>query len=346
MKAVEGTRYIKERTKLETVVPLDTPFVLFVDPSSACNISCSFCPCGNSHKDLWSETRRKGVGTMPLELFRKILEDCKEFPEPIKVLRLYKEGEPLLNPHFEEMVALAKESGLFHAVDTTTNGLLLNPKRNRELVRAGLSRINISVEGLSSNAYQKICGARIDFEEFRANIKDLYDHKGNCHIFIKTVAEEGTISGQAEDAAKKAHFEELFGDICDEISFEYPSPTWPGFEFEKEAPEVGIYGNEIRPCTVCPYIFYGMPVNSDGTVSLCFADWNRQLLIGDVHDHTVAELWHKMDCQRMAHLTGERKKMPVCNVCLQPELTAIDRIDEFKEEILARMQNVQNIGER
>ena len=39
MKAVEGTRYIKERTKLETVVPLDTPFV----PARAISVA-AFAP--------------------------------------------------------------------------------------------------------------------------------------------------------------------------------------------------------------------------------------------------------------------------------------------------------------
>ena len=32
MKAVEGHRYYKERTALETVIPLETPFILYVDP--------------------------------------------------------------------------------------------------------------------------------------------------------------------------------------------------------------------------------------------------------------------------------------------------------------------------
>ena len=339
MKAVEGNRYIRERTKLETVVPLHTPFVLFVDPSSACNISCSFCPCGNSQKSIWSVARRKGVGIMTLDIFQKILDDCKSFPDKIKVLRLYKEGEPLLNPHFAEMVALAKRSGCFSGIDTTTNGLLLNPKLNREIICAGLTRINISVEGLSGEAYQKICGVSIDFEQFRANIEDLYKHKGNCHIFIKTVAEEEVTAGQITNAEKERQFKKIFGDICDEISFEYPTPSWPGFDLKTATPETGVYGHQVRSCEVCPYIFYGMPVNSDGTVSICFADWNRQALIGDVRNYTIPELWNMMDRYRIAHLTGRRKIMPGCDECMQPEFTAIDRIDEFRDEILAKMRH-------
>ena len=34
MRAKEGHRYYSERTRLEEVIPLDTPFILYVDPSS------------------------------------------------------------------------------------------------------------------------------------------------------------------------------------------------------------------------------------------------------------------------------------------------------------------------
>jgi hypothetical protein len=35
------------RTALETVIPLESPFVLFVDPSDACNFKCRFCPASD-----------------------------------------------------------------------------------------------------------------------------------------------------------------------------------------------------------------------------------------------------------------------------------------------------------
>ena len=32
------------RTALETVIPLATPFIVFVDPASSCNFKCTFLP--------------------------------------------------------------------------------------------------------------------------------------------------------------------------------------------------------------------------------------------------------------------------------------------------------------
>lgn len=36
--------YANARNILSEVVPLDTPYVLFLDPCGACNFKCKFCP--------------------------------------------------------------------------------------------------------------------------------------------------------------------------------------------------------------------------------------------------------------------------------------------------------------
>lgn len=334
MKAKEGHRYYSERTRLEKVIPLSTPFILYVDPSSACNLQCEFCPCGRAHDDLWSESKQKSIGIMDMELFKKIVDDCAEFDEKIKVLRLYKEGEPLLNPNFSDMVKYAKESGSFLKVDTTTNGTLLTPELNRKIVEAGLDRINISVEGLSDEEYLSVSGKKIDFEKFRANIKDLYENRGNLHIFIKTLTAE---KDEKKIEKKKWQFYDLFGDICDEIAFEHLAPCWPGFDKELYSKEVGVYGNKVQECVVCPRIFYILTINSDGAATQCIVDWNRRMLIGDVQSQSVKELWGEMRHCQIEHLKGNRREMIGCDLCLEVETAAIDNIDEYREELLERI---------
>lgn len=333
VKALEGHRYYKERTPLQTVIPLDTPFILYVDPASVCNLQCQFCPCGRAHDDLWTSEKKQSIGIMDMGLFRKIVDDCSGFNQKIKVLRLYKEGEPMVNPNFAEMVAYAKQSGHFIGIDTTTNGTLLNTKMNREIVKAGLTRIHISVEGLSAKEYKDICGKDIDFDQFRANIQDLYDHKGDCHIFIKTIVEN---CGEEDEAKKKKRFYELFGDMCDEISFEHIAPCWPGFDKELYSEEVGVYGNKIQECIVCPRLFYILTINSDGAATRCIVDWNRKMVFGNVKEQTVPELWKAMDEFRIGHLKGNRRKMIGCDECLEIETAAIDNIDQYREELLKK----------
>ena len=56
------------------------------------------------------KTPGRGHGPMDMTLYKEIIDSLSEFEDPIRVIRLYKEGDPLLNSHFAEMVRYAKAS--------------------------------------------------------------------------------------------------------------------------------------------------------------------------------------------------------------------------------------------
>ena len=125
------------RTALETVIPLSTPFIVFVDPASACNFKCTFCPTG--HRDMIAETGRF-QGVMKFDIFQKVVDDLGAFDKPIKVLRMYKDGEPFLNKRFAEMVAYAKRAKHIDYIDTTTNGTFLAPSASARYCKPASTR--------------------------------------------------------------------------------------------------------------------------------------------------------------------------------------------------------------
>ena len=177
---------LEGRTALETVIPLETPFVVFVDPASACNFQCKFCPTG--HRDMIAETGRY-QGAMKYDVFTKIVDDLGAFPQPIKVLRMYKDGEPFLNKRLADMIAYAKKADHILYIDTTTNGTLMTPERAGPVIEAGLDRINISVDGMSNEQYKQFTGFDFDFPGFVRNVKWLYENKGEMEIAIKIPGE-------------------------------------------------------------------------------------------------------------------------------------------------------------
>lgn len=325
---------LDDRTPLETVIPLSTPFVLFVDPSSVCNFKCAFCPTGN--RKLIKDTGR-WQGQMELGLYKKIIDDLQEFDKPLKVLRLYKEGEPFLNRHFAEMIHYAKDSGRVQYIDTTTNGYLLEPEMVKEVIEAGLDKINISVDGMSDRQFQEFTGVNVNFEKFVENIQHLYEVKGKCEIVIKIV-------GDFLSKEEKQRFYDTFGDYADRIFIENVAPCWPEFDVEEKLQvEItkGIYNQEIQDVKTCPYIFYSMSVNSDGSVSLCFLDWAHKLMIGDARQESLKEIWYgeKLYQYQLAQLSGEKDTNSVCRKCSQLTHCLPDNIDPFvdvlKERLLA-----------
>lgn len=324
---------LQGRTRLETVIPIATPFVLFVDPSSACNFRCKFCPTGDAQ--LVNESGR-WQGLMPLALFQKVIDDLTAFPEPVKVLRLYKEGEPLLNREFAAMVRYAKASGRAREVDTTTNGSLLTPQRAEEILAAGIDRINISVDGLSEEQFWEFARARVDFNAYVANIRRLYGMRGDCQICIK-------IAGDFLSEDDKKRFFDTFGDYADRIFIENVAPCWPEFDVEKRLGiriEKGIYDQPVDAVDVCPYIFYSLAVNSDGSVSLCFLDWARKLLMGDVREQSLRQIWtcERLHDHRLAHLEGRRRENAVCGGCGQLSHGLPDNLDPFREHLLRKLR--------
>lgn len=92
-----------ERKPLHTLLPLQSPLALHIDPSDTCNFRCKFC--------FQSHTKLKHT-QMTLDLFQKIVNDLKEFPVPINTIYLHRIGEPLLNKNFPEFVRILKNARL------------------------------------------------------------------------------------------------------------------------------------------------------------------------------------------------------------------------------------------
>jgi MoaA/NifB/PqqE/SkfB family radical SAM enzyme len=336
--AVKPRIELENRTKLETVIPLATPFTLFIDPSDVCNFQCQFCPSGN--KKLLKEVHRTPK-IMDFDLYKKIIDDICAFDEPLKVLRLYKDGEPLLNPRFTEMIAYAKRRGCAKSIDTTTNGSLLKHEFNQRLIDAGIDRINISVEGVTAEHYRTFSRYSLDFDSFVANIRDLYEHRGGCEICVK-------ICGDTLTEDEKAAFYRIFGDISDRIFIEHVAPCWPEYDMQGITVNscVGIYGQPIKEVSVCPYLFYSLSINSDGKASLCFLDWARKLIVGDANVESIKEIWNgnRLYEYRKMHLEMRRKQHPVCGSCGQLTHCLPDDIDAYAGALLERIETADAVA--
>ena len=337
MKAKQIPRIdIHDRMELKNALPLQTPYVIYIDPSDTCNFRCKFCPSGNL--ELMKKTPGRGHGPMDFGLYKWIIDSLEEFPDPVRMIRLYKEGEPLVNPRFADMVRYAKQSPHVQRVDTTTNASLLTPERSLEIIDAGLDRLNISVEGINAEQYRDFSGHTMDYQRFVDNIAFFYEHKGSCEMNIK-------INGDNLTPAQEEEFYRLFGNITDGISVERTIEYWPKYnEMQVDFDEtVSLLGGKSHEVQVCPYVFYEMCINSDGTYSLCRFDWNHAMLL-DRHvsyPPTPKKVWDSIVLWNFQQqfLKKQRKLMTVlsCPKCGILKQGVPEDLDEFAEEILEEM---------
>lgn len=338
MKAIKRAKiFSTARTPLETVIPRNTPFSVEVDISSLCNLKCKFCYSSDSEK-----VKESGVnfGIMDMQLYKKIIDDMEEFAQRPTKLKLMQFGEPLLNKNMPDMIRYAREKNVADSIETVTNGTLLNRTLNRELVKAGLTRIDISVESLSDEGYEQVTGIKINFAKFVENIKDFYKNKGNCFIYIKLI-DCGDLTQNEKD-----FFYTTFGDICDEIFIENALPIWnDSIANENIVNSVGTYGQAIKCKYVCPFIFTRMSINYDGIVSLCCLDWKRQEAIGDARIESLRDIWEGQRLRdiQIKHLTGKRESIPLCSGCTALSAFTIDDVDQYRDQILEKMKGDKNV---
>lgn len=125
------------------VIVVGKPWSVSVEPTTSCNLRCPECPTG-----MLSLTRPRG--NMSLKVFNTILDRLS--PDLI-YLTLYFQGEPFLNPHFSEMVKLARSRNVF--VATSTNGHYLDAVNVEQIVNSGLSHLIISMDGIDQETYEK-----------------------------------------------------------------------------------------------------------------------------------------------------------------------------------------------
>ena len=273
-----------------------------------------------------------------MTLYKEIIDSLSEFEDPIRVIRLYKEGEPLLNPHFAEMVRYAKASPKVLRVDTTTNGALLTPERSLEIINAGLDRINISVEGMNAQQYKEFSGINLDYEKYVENISFFYAHRNQCEVNIK-------ICGDNLTQEQEEQFYNTFGNIADGISVEHTIEYWPKYqEMGVNVDEsVTLLGGKSREVMVCPYVFYEMCINSNGTYSLCRFDWNHAMIMGKEFAGKVTprRVWDSITLWtfQSKFLNKERKLMTMlsCPKCGILKQGVPEDIDKYVDEILDKM---------
>lgn len=321
---MEEQEFKHERARLEDIVPRSAPFIIYLDPCGACNFKCSFCPCNIS--DFQVIERHK---MLEWALFEKIVEDLKAFHGGVKVINLFGFGEPLLNPRIADMVQMLKTNGCCREVRITTNASLLTEEKSHALIDAGVDIVRVSVEALSTEGYQKLCGIPIDFCQILKNVSAFYkfSRETGSKITAKIVSET------LKTLEDEQRFYDLFSPITDYHFIEELEPYWAEFENAKMSSEPHIAGKQKcymhrERQAICASPFTEMCIHSNGIVGACSADWKFATQYGNCKAEHLFDIWNgkrHILFQRM-HLEGRlEKEFPFCNACM---LKSEDKIED------------------
>lgn len=117
---------------------------LYIEPTNWCNIDCRTCMRNN-----WEVE----TGFMRADTFERIVDGLAALPSPPTVV-FSGIGEPLSHGRITDMIARVKAAGC--RAEMITNGTLLNEKRARAIIAAGLDLLWVSIDGARPESYADV----------------------------------------------------------------------------------------------------------------------------------------------------------------------------------------------
>ena len=116
---------------------------LYIEPASGCNLNCTMC-----FRNEWVDEPK---GVMADVTFDRLFAAIRCNPPRLVVFGGM--GEPMLHPRLSEWVS--RLHGIGCRTELITNGTLLTAEMSFKLLRAGLDRVWISMEGFCRQAYER-----------------------------------------------------------------------------------------------------------------------------------------------------------------------------------------------
>lgn len=125
-------------------VAKEDPVCLYLEVTNRCNLLCTTCP--RTYAEL------EPPADMSWDLFVRIVDQVPGIARAV----LHGVGEPMLVPHLPRMVRHLKDRGTY--VLFNTNGTVLNEKKARALVDAGLDELRVSLDAADAATFRAVRG--------------------------------------------------------------------------------------------------------------------------------------------------------------------------------------------
>jgi radical SAM protein with 4Fe4S-binding SPASM domain len=283
------------------------PATVSVELGNHCNLKCPECINGSGQM-------KRERGFMDIALFEKIIAELEPY---LFNINLYFQGEPMMHPDF---FSFLDHSGSTHSV-VSTNGHFLSVNNAIRLVKSGLNKLIVSLDGLDQAVYS---GYRRngDFEKVMEGIRsvsaerDRYGSLMKLEIqFLVNKHNEHQISEAQEFAREvKANLKLKSMQV---LNIRDAGRWMPASrKFRRYERNDGNYTVRNSLPDRCLRAWLNPVVTWDGKVIPCCFDKNAEFVMGDLNESSFEEIWNNKVYRefRQMILSG-RKYVPICRNC-------------------------------
>ncbi len=285
-------------------IPQDQPITKLLHPevryevTDHCNATCIMCP-----RDKHEHAREHGI--MDQELYEKSIDEIILLGAEKVVLTGF--GEPMLDKKLELKIKYAKSKGLSTYI--ISNGSVLNSKRARAILEAGLDEIRVSFYGMQEKSYNSVMKG-LDFNKTISGMMDFINLRNELGAKTKIQVSYLEMEENKEDTNI---FRDFWEPKVDAIEIWRPHNFGDGRDYRERHESL-----EVK--TTC-----GRPENGplqiqwNGEVIPCCYDYNNKIILGNAFTTPVLEILNgpKYRLLRYAHRANKFNLFPYCDQCDQ-----------------------------
>jgi radical SAM protein with 4Fe4S-binding SPASM domain len=287
---------------------LGMPASVGIEITNWCNLKCPECLSG-------SEMINRPRGFMKEELYEKIISEAGPY---LYNINLYFQGEPMLHPQFFRFIELSRKLRL----TVSTNGHFLSEENSSKLVRSGVTRLIVSLDGLDGDAYSKY-RVNGDSEKVIAGIRnvsrELAKSRSSMRLEIQFLVNR---YNESQIPEMKKFAGEVHGTLklksMQVINYEKIEEWMPsGEKFRRYyLTDNGKFTIKNSLNNNCLRLWMNPVVTWDGNVVPCCFDKAADHLMGDLNISSFRDIWHGERFKAFRkNILKDRRSVEICRNC-------------------------------
>ena len=281
---------------------------LTLETTNSCNLSCPECVTGMN--DL-----KRPTTWMTADFAQTILEQTSKH---VWVTNLYFQGEPLLNPELPEIIQHCTKHRQYSIL--STNAQNLDAEKADRIVKNGLKKIIISLDGFTQETYEKY-RIRGKIEKVFEGINNLVEARKKHKSAFPIIEVQFLVFSFNEHEISKAR-KHVLKMGCDRFvtkTAQFYNPKraeeWaPSRKYSRYISTNKLITNNTS-ARGCKKMWTSAVVCSGGEMALCCMDKNAVYSPGKIDDTNMKQLWDstKLNNLRTRIITGDYPE--ICTNC-------------------------------
>lgn len=275
---------------------MDYPKVIEVQFHNKCNSNCLICP----YKDM-----NYSYKSMTNELFEKLLSEIDE--TKLKRIIPYLNNEPFLDVNFIEKVKRIRNKFKKIEIEISSNVSMIKEKDIIALNSLNITELRLSVFGYEKDTYNKMMPC-LNYEKTFEKLRMISNIMSKTSTIISIVMiDNGEISEQEFIDMEK---------MCKSLGFNFERWGFLDRSDNVTYKSNNIYNENVSYCEQNRPL-ERMHILSDGRVIFCCQDWSHSLVVGDINNNTISEVWNsKVYNNARNSLYDKEKDSPmICKKC-------------------------------